>query len=507
MIKPKKWLFLFSKLIVKVILGLYKKLFKQTAIYGLATVLPRMFSFLLVPLYTNLLPKAEYGKVSIIFAWMIFFNVILAYGMETGFFRFYNNEINKKSVIETSMISIFWTTISFLFIALLFRNTLADWSGIDSQYISYTIWILALDALVIIPFSKLRALQKPMVYAMIKIGNVLVNLILSVLFLLYFPILVKESPDGFASSLFIDNFEIGYIFLANIIASLLTFVIVSPDYVFLRWKFDFILWKKMLRYGLPIMVAGIAFAINEQFDKILLAKLLPAKIAEAEVGVYSACYKLGLFMVLYRTAYTLGIEPFFFSHASDKNAPQTYATVTKYFVIFGSLIMLSVIVFADFFKFLMIRDSSYWVAMKVVPLIILANFCLGIYTNLSVWYKLIDKTYIGAYISIAGAVITLILNFLLIPTMSYYGSAIATLAAYGSMMAISYFLGNKYYPIPYDFKKIGSYMGLSIFFSIISFYKFRENYFVGIGLLLAFVYFIYHNEKETLLKIANRKSE
>lgn len=486
-------------------MGLYKKLFKQTAIYGLATVLPRMFSFLLVPLYTNLLPKAEYGKVSIIFAYMIFFNVILAYGMETAFFRFYNNEDNKKSVIETSMISIFWTTVCFLFVALLFRTTLADWSGIDAQYITYTIWILALDALVIIPFSKLRAIQKPMVYASIKIGNVLVNLILSVLFLLYFPILVEENPRGFASSLYIDNFEIGYIFLANIIASLLTFVILSPDYVFLKWKFDLVLWKKMLRYGLPIMVAGIAFAINEQFDKILLAKLLPEKIAESEVGVYSACYKLGLFMVLYRTAYTLGIEPFFFSHASDKNAPTTYATVTKYFVIFGSLIMLTVIVFADLFKLIMIRDSSYWEAMKVVPLIILANFCLGIYTNLSVWYKLIDKTYIGAYISIAGAVITLALNFLLIPSMSYYGSAIATLAAYASMMAISYFLGNKYYPIPYDFKKIGSYMGLSVFFSIVSFYRFRENYFVGIGLLLVFVYFIYYNEKETLLKISNSK--
>ena len=181
-------------------MGLYKNLFKQTAIYGLATVLPRMFSFLLVPLYTDLLPKAEYGKVSIIFAWMIFFNVILAYGMETAFFRFYNNETNKKSVLETSMVSIFWTTISFLFIALLSRNTLAAWSGIDSQYIGYTIWILALDALVIIPFSKLRAFQKPMVYAVIKIGNVLVNLILSVLFLLYMPKVVAANPHGFLSS-------------------------------------------------------------------------------------------------------------------------------------------------------------------------------------------------------------------------------------------------------------------------------------------------------------------
>jgi O-antigen/teichoic acid export membrane protein len=487
-------------------LGLYKNLFKQTAIYGLATVIPRMFSFLLVPLYTNLLPKAEYGKMTIIFSWMIFFNVILAYGMETAFFRFYNKEEDKKIVVETSMVSIFWTTLVFLVVALLFRTSLADWSGIDSQYITYTIWILALDALVIIPFSKLRATQRPIMYAIIKIGNVLVNLLLSILFLIYLPKLSLLNPTGIVSTFYIENFQVGYIFLANIIASLLTFVVLSPDYVFLKWKFNFSLWKRMMVYALPILVAGIAFAINEQFDKILLAKLLPKNIADSEVGVYSACYKLGLFMVLYRTAYTLGIEPFFFSHASDKNAPQTYAMVTKYFVIFGSFIMLSVIVFADLFKLVLLQKESYWAAMKVVPLIILANFCLGIYTNLSVWYKLIDKTYIGAYISIVGAVITLVFNFLLIPSHSYVGSAIATLAAYGSMMLISYYLGNKYYPIPYDFKKIGGYLGLSVLFSVISFYYFRENYFVGIGLLVLFLYFIYHNEKITLMNILKRKN-
>ena len=487
-------------------MSLYKNLFKQTAIYGLATVLPRMFSFILVPLYTDLLPKAAYGKVTIIFAWMIFFNVILAYGMETTFFRFYNNETDKKAVIETTTVSIFWSTLLFLFPALLLKNYLAELSGIDVQYIIYTIWILVLDALVIVPFSKLRAYQRPMIYAAIKIGNVVINLSLNVFFLIYLPEIAQENPDSFLGSLYTENFEIGYIFVSNIIASLLTFIALSPNYFHVNWQFDFNLWKRMMRYGLPIMVAGIAFAINEQFDKILLGKLLPANIAEAEVGVYSACYKLGLFMVLFRTAYTLGIEPFFFSHSTNENAPQTYATITKYFVIFGSFILLSVIVFADILKYLMIRDSSYWEAMKVVPLIILANFFLGIYTNLSVWYKLIDKTYIGAYISIVGAIVTLVLNFLLIPKMSYYGSAIATIAAYGTMMGISYFLGNKYYPIPYDIKKITGYLGLSILFSIISFYYFRENYFVGIPLLLAFMYFIYHNEKETLNKILKRKN-
>lgn len=487
-------------------MSLYKNLFKQTAIYGLATVLPRMFSFLLVPIYTDLLPKAAYGKVSIIFSWMIFFNVLLAYGMETAFFRFYNKESNKKSVVETSTVSIFWSTILFLFVSLLFRNSLANWSGIDTQYVTYTIWILVLDALVIIPFSNLRANQQPIYYSCIKIGNVVVNLMLNLFFLLLLPKIAQSNPTGFLSEFYFENYQIGYIFISNIIASFLTFLALSPNYFQIKWQFDFDLWKRMMRYGLPILVAGIAFAINEQFDKILLGKLLPSDIADSEVGVYSACYKLGLFMVLFRTAYTLGIEPFFFSHADKENATQTYATVTKYFVIFGSFILLTVIVFADLFKYLMIRDASYWEAMKVVPLIILANFFLGIYTNLSVWYKLIDKTHIGAYISIIGAVITLVLNFLLIPKFSYYGSAIATIAAYGSMMLISYFMGNKYYPIPYDMKKIGGYLGLSILFSTLSFYFFRENYFVGIALLLAFLYFIYYNEKETLTRIIKRKS-
>ncbi|TDE31557.1 polysaccharide biosynthesis protein [Flavobacterium ranwuense] len=486
-------------------MGLYKNLFKQTAIYGLATVIPRMFSFILVPLYTDLLPKAEYGKVSIIFAWMIFFNVILAYGFETAFFRFYNKETDKKSVVETTSVSLFWTSILFLFLALLFRNKLAIWSGIDAQYITYTIWILVLDALVIVPFSKLRVNQQPIKYALIKIGNVAINLVLNLFFLSYLPVIAQSNSDSFLSSFYLEDFQIGYIFVSNIVASLVTFLILSPNYLLLKWQFDYKLWKRMMQYGLPIMVAGIAFAINEQFDKILLGKLLPANIAEAEVGVYSACYKLGLFMVLYRTAYTLGIEPFFFSHADKEDAPQTYATITKYFVIFGSFILLSVIVFSDVLKRIMIRDESYWEAMKVVPLIILANFFLGIYTNLSVWYKLIDKTHIGAYISIVGAIITLALNYLLIPTMSYYGSAIATIAAYGSMMFISYYFGNKYYPIPYDTNKIAIYLVLSIGFSAVSFYGFRENYYVGITLLLAFMYFIYHNEKELLTKILNRK--
>jgi O-antigen/teichoic acid export membrane protein len=343
-------------------------------------------------------------------------------------------------------------------------------------------------------------------YAAIKIGNVAVNLILNLFFLLFLPKIAESNPDSFLGNLYIDNFEIGYIFVSNLLASLLTFVVLSPNYLSLKRNFDTVLWKKMMRYGLPILVAGIAFAVNEHFDKILLGYLLPENIAKSEVGAYSACYKLGLFMVLFATAFRLGIEPFFFSHSNNENAPQTYAVITKYFVILGSLILLGVIVFADILKLLLLDNQSYWEAMKVVPLIILANFFLGIYNNLSVWYKLTDKTIIGAYISIVGAIVTLGLNYLLIPKYSYYGSAIATISAYGSMMFISYILGNKYYPIPYDMEKIGAYLGISIAFSVISFYGFRENYFVGIPLLIGFMYFIYHNEKETLNRILSKKN-
>jgi len=486
-------------------LGLYKNLFKQTAIYGLATVLPRMLSFLLVRLYTGILPTGEYGEVSILLSWMVFFNVILSYGMETGFFRFYNSETDKQNVTATATISIFWSTIFFLFGALIFRDSLASYAKVDAQYITYAIWILALDALVIIPFSKLRAAQRSMQYAAIKIGNVVVNLGLNIFFLLYLPKLAETNPNSILDNLYFENFEIGYIFVANLVASLATLLVLSPNYISLNRAFDSVLWKKMMQYGLPILVAGIAFAVNEHLDKILLGWWLPENIAKSEVGAYSACYKLGLFMVLFATAFRLGIEPFFFSHSKNENAPQTYATITKYFVIFGSLILLSVIVFADVLKLILLDDKSYWEAMKVVPLIILANFCLGIYNNLSVWYKLTDNTQIGAYISIIGAILTLVLNYFLIPKYSYYGSAIATIVAYGSMMIISYILGNKYYPIPYDMKKIGRYLGLSILFSIISFYFFRENYFVGIPLLISFMYFVFYNEKEIILSIVKRK--
>ncbi len=456
-----------------------------------------------MPLYTEFLPKAEYGEVSILFSYLIFGNVLLSYGMETAFFRFYSIEKNKTTVVSTAAISLLCSTLLFLILGLALQESIANWIGFKTEYVFYCILILVLDALVIIPFSKLRAEGKSKKYAIIKIANVALNLGLNVFFLVFLPMLIKPNQTAIWTAIYKPDFQIGYIFISNVIASLFTFLVLLPDYFRLSWKFDRLLWKKMFRYGFPILIAGFAFAINEHFDKILLEKL---GVSLADVGAYSACYKIGMFMVLFRTAYTLGIEPFFFSYAQNKNAPQTYAQITKIFVIFGSFMSLAIIVFADFLKQILVPNSAYWNAMSIVPLIVIANFFLGIYTNLSVWYKLIDKTRVGAYISLVGAAVTLVVNFILIPKIGFMGAAVATIFAYGTMMFISYKMGQKQYPIPYD-KAMLKYLGLTLVLGGFSFYVplLRKTYIFGIISLLFFAYFVYQNEKDLILRMLKRK--
>ncbi|WP_209401093.1 lipopolysaccharide biosynthesis protein [Pseudozobellia sp. WGM2] len=483
-----------------------KKLFQQTAIYGLATVLPRMMSFLLLPLYTGVLETAGYGEISVIFAWFAIFNVLLAYGMETAFFRFYNGAEDKHKVVSTSLVSILASTLLFTMLALLLQNSLATSTGIDTEFIRYTIFIIALDALVIIPFAWLRANEKPMRYAVVKILNVAVNLGLNLFFLLLLPKMVQEDSETFFNWMYRPNFEISYIFISNLVASALTLLLMLKLYIRKSYTFDTELWKRMMRYAWPVLVAGIAFTINEVFDRILLESLLPADIANSEVGKYSACYKLGLFMTLFATAFRMGIEPFFFSHAGTENPQKAYAQITNYFVVLGSIILLAVIVFADILKELFVRDESYWEAMDIVPLIILASFFLGIYHNLSVWYKVTDKTRYGAFISVIGAFITIGINFFFIPHIGYMASAIATVMAYGSMMVLSYYLGKSRYPIPYNFRKITFYLGVSILFSALSFYVFDRNLIIGIALLLLFLGLVYKLENDKLKQIFLRKN-
>ncbi|TQO38867.1 O-antigen/teichoic acid export membrane protein [Arenibacter algicola] len=483
-----------------------KKLFKQTFIYGLATVLPRMLSFLLTPLYVTVLPTDGYGEVSIIFAWFAIFNVLLAYGMETAFFRFYNdNSLNKKTVVTTSLISIGVSSFIFMLLAFMFKGTISSISDIDPQFITYAILILVLDALVIIPFSWLRANEKPMRYALVKIANVVINLSLNCFFLLILPIMAESNPDSFLSGLYKPNFEISYIFISMLIASGITLLLMLRLYLRRPYIFDRFIWTNMMKYAAPVLIAGIAFTINEVFDRIMLDWLLPNDIAESEIGKYSACYKLTLFMTLFATAFRMGIEPFFFSHSKSDNPQRAYAQITNYFVILGSVILLSVVVYADVLKLFIVPNSDYWEAMSVVPIIILASFCLGIYHNLSVWYKVTDRTKFGAYISLIGAVLTIIINYAFIPYFGYVASAVATLVAYGSMVILSFFFGRMYYPIPYNHRKIIFYLVVSISFSMLSFYAFNRNLIIGSILFIIFLGMVYRLESDKLKQIFLRK--
>jgi len=478
-----------------------KKLFKQTFVYGLATVLPRMFSFILVPLYTSVMAPGVYGKVSVIFAWFAIFNVVLAYGMETAFFRFYNTSKEKNSVVATSLISILATTAIFVVLAILFFGPFSQLLEIDKKYLGYVVAILALDALVVIPFAWLRANEKPMRYAILKIVNVVINLGFNIFFLVLLPQVASDSKEGFLSAIYQPNFQISYIFISNVIASGITLLFTSSLYRKTKWEFNSVLWKTMMQYALPVMLSGIAFSINEVFDRILLEKLLPEEVSQAQVGMYAACYKIALFMTLFATAFRMGIEPFFFSHSTSENPQKAYAQITNYFVILGSVILLAVVVYANVLKVIIVRDPAYWEAMPIVPIIVLASFFLGIYHNLSVWYKVTDRTKFGAYISAIGAILTIVINIVFIKYFGFMASAVATLIAYGTMMGLSFYFGSMYYPIPYNFRKIGFYLLVSISFSAISFYGFNSNLIIGNLLLALFLGLLYKLEYNNLRKV------
>lgn len=486
-------------------MSIFKKLFQQTFIYGLATVLPRALAIVLVPLYTSVLPPSSFGVYATLMSYIILGNVLLSYGMETAFFRFINKKADQKRTVQsTALVSVSISSISFFIVAFLFRKPLAALIDFDTQFIAYALLILLLDALVIIPFVWFRANEKPMKYALIKILNVCINLGCNLFFFLVLPTLINTNTDSiFHYFMNVEN-KVIYIFISNVIASGITLLLLVPLYFKIGIRFNIVLWKQMLKYAFPVLIAGIAFSINEAFDKILLKYLLPQDIAETEVGVYAACYKLGVFMTLFATAFRLGIEPFFFNHAKETNAKTTYATITKYFTIFGCGMLLFVIVYIDFFKALLIKDPAYWVALSIVPIILLANLCLGIYHNLSVWYKVTDRTKYGAYISVMGAGITLLLNFILIPRISYMGAAIATLAAYGSMMLVSYALGRKYYRVPYDVNRIVVYLISTILLAACSFYMFDRNLWIGTALLLVFLCGVFFLERQELKRIVKK---
>ena len=480
-------------------MGKFLQLFKQTFIYGIATVFPRIISVLLVRIHTDksvISEVSEFGNLSLIFSYIILFNVILSYGLETSFFRFYNLEKNKNDVVNTSSVSLIFTTIIFIALFGIFKSNISLLTGIDTGYLSIIVWILAFDVLTVIPFAYLRLKGKAIKYSYVKIANVLVYFSLNIFLLIFLKDLANDNT--FLRKIYIENFEVSYIFIANLFASLTSLLLLIPFYFKINYRANFRLLKKMLFYAFPILISGLAYTINETFDKILLDFLLPESIAKTEIGMYSACYKLAVFMTLFSVAYKLAVEPFFFSEAEKLNPKKNYALVLETYVIIGSSILVLVVVSLDLLKVVFIGDQEYWKAMKIVPIILLANFCLGIYQNLSVWYKVTDRTRFGAYISIVGALFTLIINIILIPIYGYLGSAFATLVAYLTMSLLSYFMGQKYYPIPYNNFKILFYISVAVFLSYVSFYIFRNNLIVGITCVLIMNLVIYINEKSRI---------
>ncbi len=469
-----------------------KRFFQDTFIYGLATVLPRLMNFLLVRLHTDTLENASYSDNTTFYIYAAFFNVLLTYGMETSFFRFFNKEKSKENqVFSTALISLTITTLLFFAMVWYFNESLAEFVNLKLSYFNFLVGVLALDTLVVVPFAYLRASGRPIKFSVIKLSNIFTYVLLNIFFLWAMPKYNIQLLTAFSDD------PVQYVFIANLAASAMTFLLLSPYFFRAKLQFDFSILKSLLSYGWPIMIAGMAYIINENFDKWLLPQILGKDIN----GAYSACYKIAVFMTIFIQGFRLGAEPFFFSHAKEKNAKTTYAMVMKYFVILGSLMLVFVTVYLDFFKEMLVADSSYWIAIEIVPVVLLANLFLGIYFNLSIWYKLTDKTRFGMYLSLVGAVVTITFNYILIPEIGFMASAWTTLIAYGTMVITSYALSRKYYKVPYQLGSIGMYIILSALFAFTSFYIFDSHILIGTLLLFLFLGIIFIKEKKEIIKL------
>lgn len=451
-----------------------KQLLGQTAIYGLSSIVGRLLNYLLVPLYTRYFTTAEYGDVTLLYAYVALLLIVLTYGMETAFFRFSQRHPNKSTVYSTTLISL--SISSILFVGLMLSNSqaIADVLSFSAnpEYVEYFALILGLDALCAITFAKLREQNRAVRFATIRLLNIFINISLNLFFIVYCPLAISNNYAGaeLIQSIYSENIGIGYIFISNLVASAFTLLLFVPEMIKSTWRFDTQLWRKMMIYALPLMVAGLAGITNETIDRILLKHLLPSDISASEIGLYSAFYKLSIIMTLFVQTFRFAAEPFFFAQEKEQNAKDVYALVMKYFTIVTAFIFLFVTIYYDVIKQFIGSEFHDERGAIIVPILLLANLFLGLYYNLSVWYKLTEKTLFGAYISLFGALITIILNVILIPKLGFVGSAWATLCCYIVMVLCSYFLGRKYYPIPYSLGRIGFYFALmlGLYFSSIN---------------------------------------
>lgn len=484
-----------------------KKLAGQTVWYGLSSIVARFLNYLLTPYLTGSLAIAAYGEMSLIYAAIPFINVVFTYGMETTFFRFSNkdgNEVDK--IYNTSSLSLFFSTLVFTVLLLLFREPIAVLLRVNDhpQFVSWTAYIIALDTLSAMPFAWLRNNNRPRKYAFIKIMGILVNIGMTVFFYSLLPQLAQKS--AFFAGWYDPSLGAGYVVIANLIASAVTLLLLFPEILKIRLRFNGQLWREMIIYSLPIMIAGFGGMINETFDRIMLGWWSPAigeQAKKVEVGIYSACYKLSILITLFIQAFRMGAEPFFFQQAKGARAQETYARVMNYFVITVCIMFLVVAMYLDVWKYF-ITNHKMWVGLKVVPILLLANMCLGIYYNLSIWYKVSHKTQAGAIITFIGAGITLLINYLFIPYFGYMACATATLTCYGSMMLISYFWGQKVYYIPYDIRRILSFlltMGLAyiIFLSAAFFLETQwQRMLIATALLVGYLVYVFRQQKNDL---------
>ena len=484
------------------VLNQLKSFFKDTVLYGLASITPRLVSFILVPIHTSTLDTAKYSLNTNYYVYAVFLNALLTLGMETTFFRFFSREEKSGKVFSTTYFLLLMTSCIFLALVYPSAGFLASLIGFpDPLFIKLLAFTIFFDTLVVIPFAWLRAQGKSLPFAGYKIINVLFTLLLNVWLLLILP--ETKTDFSFLPEFFNAKPEVSDIFMANLLASLLTFILCFPLLRNLKFQVDTALLKRMLTYSWPIMVAGIAYSINENLDKLFIAGILGDDVN----GMYAGCYKLGVFMSLYVMTFRLGAEPFFFNHYGKDGAENLYSRIMTWFVIFGAVCLITVVAFIDFFASLLLKQDAYKEALQIVPYILLANIFLGIYNNLSIWYKLKDKTLVGMTISVTGAILTVLLLWMLLPVSGYMGAAYTTLFVYGFMALSSFLLGRLYYPVPYEVGKVLWYLGLATLLSFISFHYFRGVFWFNAFILGAFLIVIVWLERDQLFLLKRPAQE
>ncbi len=438
---------------------------KDTAIYGVSSIVGRFLNWCLVPLYTITFPVAEYGVVTYVYSVVALALIILIYGMETGFFRFANHErwTDPLEVYSTSLISLAFTSSAFVVLVWAFLDPISRAMGCaaHSEYIMIMAVCVGIDAFLAIPFSYLRFRKRPMRFAMLRLVNIGLNIGLNLFFILLCPWLNRVAPASVAW-FYRPDFGIGYIFLANLLASVVNLMMMIPDLRGFRWRFTPRLWREMIVYSAPLLVLGVAGIMNQTIDKIIYPVLVPDPVQAMEgLGIYGANYKIAIVMLMFIQAFRFAYEPFIFARNKEGGAGkyQAYRDAMKYFVIFGLFIFMAVMFYIDIVKYFI--SPRYFSGLRVVPVVMMAELFFGIFFNLSLWYKLTDKTVWGMWFSLLGLSVTLSLNVILVPRIGYMGCAWAALASYGTMMCASYFIGRVKHPIGYPIGRIFSYFAIA----------------------------------------------